>query len=233
LQPPPRTHENNEILESHGLAAGCWLLLGWHRYGYDFTATHASPLDAGCVASSSKDVNIGPTARELFPDPQWWSADVDGVARDLTIAFIRNATRDGRPFYVHFHLHASHATIDPRPEQYNRSYPFATSCQTPRRAAWAAANPGGSGTPGEPCEFQSYYGSQHWADTQRIKPVVDAVDALGIRSSTYIIFSTDNGPASAGQEASKGMALTANGKGGESSFVRRFTYVTSVLVKKY
>ena len=87
------------------------------EYGYDFTATHASPVEAGCVPSSLTDVNIGESAADLFPDKQWWSADVDGVASDLSISFIRNATREHRPFYVHFHLHASHATIDPRPEQ--------------------------------------------------------------------------------------------------------------------
>ena len=148
------------------------------EYGYDFTATHASPLDAGCVPSSSTDLNIGPTNHELFPkeEKQWWSADVDGVAKDLTIDFIRNATAVQQPFYVHFHLHASHGTIDPRPEQYNITYPFAATCQLPRTAAWAAANPGGTGTPGEPCEFQAYWGNQHWADTDRIKPVIDEVD---------------------------------------------------------
>ncbi len=180
------------------------------EYGYDFTATHASPLDAGCLPSSSKDLNIGATARDIFPEQKWWSADVDGVAKDLTIDFIRNATRDQQPFYVHFHLHASHGTIDPRPEQYNRTYPFAATCQLPRTAAWAAANPGGNGIPGEPCEFQAYWGNQHWADTKRIKPVVDEVDHLGVRNNTYIIFTTDNGPA-ASQEPTKGMALTSQG----------------------
>ena len=135
------------------------------------------------------------------------------MAKDLTIDFIRNATRDQRPFYVHFHLHASHGTIDPRPEQYNRTYPFATTCQLPRTAAWAAANPGGSGTPGEPCEFQAYWGNQHWADTERIKPVVDEVDRLGLRSTTYVVFTTDNGPA-ASQEPTSGMALTSQGVAG-------------------
>jgi hypothetical protein len=118
------------------------------------TATFASPLEAGCVPISATDLSIGQNAKNFFPDVKWWDADVDGVARDLTIAFIRNATKAGMPFYVHYHLHASHATIDPRPEMYNGSYPFKTTCQRPRTAASAAANPGGSGTPGEPCDFQ-------------------------------------------------------------------------------
>jgi hypothetical protein len=156
------------------------------------TATHASPIDAGCLPESPIDLSLGKDAKHFFPDNQWWSADVDGVARDLTIAFIRNATKENKPFYVHFHLHASHATIDPRPEQYNQTYPFASTCQLPMTAAWAAANPGGTGVPGEPCAFQAYWGTQHWTDMDRIKPVIDVIDELGLRPTTYIIFTTDN-----------------------------------------
>ena len=35
-------------------------------------------------------------------------------------------------------------------------------------------------------DWQAYWGNQNWADTQRIKPVIDEVDRLGVRSNTYI-----------------------------------------------
>ena len=170
-------------------------------YGFDRTATHASSIDAECAPSTDSDLNLGRSNAQLFPDNgQWWSADVDGVASNLTIEFIRNATEAAAPFYVHLWLHMSHATIDPRPSQYTGLYPFNVTCQNPRVSAFAAANPGGRGTPGEPCNVQAYYGSQHWTDTERIKPVIDAVNDLGLRDRTYIVFSTDNGPAGAGIE---------------------------------
>ena len=100
----------------------------------------------------------------------------------------------------------------------------------PPAAASEASNPGGAGTPGEPCGFQAYWGAQHWTDTQRIKPVIDEVDALGLRPSTCkcssrrciimhhaassseaskrrvcvladVVFSSDNGPVASGIEA--------------------------------
>ena len=57
-----------------------------------------------------------------------------------------NASGAGAPFYVQVWLHMSHATIDPRPEQYADVYPFNLTCGAPRTAAFAAANPGGNGT---------------------------------------------------------------------------------------
>jgi arylsulfatase A-like enzyme len=170
------------------------------EYGFDRTATHASAIDAGCVPSTEKDIDLGHTNRALFPDPQWQSADVDDVVRDLSIAFMRNATEASKAFYVQAWLHMSHAKIEPRPSQYAGAYPYNLTCLLPRTASFAAANPGGSGTPGEPCDTQAYYGSQHWTDTERIRPLIEVVDSLGVRENTYIVFSTDNGPASAGIE---------------------------------
>ena len=95
------------------------------EYGFDATATHASPLEAGCLSSTDTDADLGKRSA-LIPNATWWSADVDEVAKDLAIAFIRNASRGG-PFYVQLWLHMSHATIDPRPEQFE-AYPYAETC---------------------------------------------------------------------------------------------------------
>ena len=65
------------------------------EYGFDQSATHASSVEAGCAPSTHADIDLGKRNRELFPDSQWWSADVDGVAKDLTVEFIRNATKAG------------------------------------------------------------------------------------------------------------------------------------------
>ena len=95
------------------------------EYGFDATATHASPLEAGCLSSTDTDADLGKRSA-LIPNATWWSADVDDVAKQLTISFIRNASRGG-PFYVQLWLHMSHATIDPRPEQFE-AYPYAETC---------------------------------------------------------------------------------------------------------
>ena len=71
------------------------------------------------------DADLGKRSA-LIPNATWWSADVDGVAKNLTVSFIRNASRGG-PFYVQLWLHMSHATIDPRPEQFD-AYPYAETC---------------------------------------------------------------------------------------------------------
>ena len=84
------------------------------EYGFDITATHASPIEAACLPSSDIDRDLG--EHSPLVDHAWWSADVDEVAKDLAIEFMRNATREGRPFYTQLWLHMSHATIDPRPE---------------------------------------------------------------------------------------------------------------------
>lgn len=170
------------------------------EYGFDRTATHASPLDSQCLPSTPTDLNLGVTNKAFFPDAQWHSADLDTVASELTMTFIQNASSAKKPFYVQLWLHMSHATVDPRPEQYADMYPFSLTCQNPRTAAFGAANPGGNGTPGEPCDVQAYYGAQHWTDTRVIKRVIDTVDDLGLRGNTYVLFSTDNGPAGAGIE---------------------------------
>ena len=170
------------------------------EYGFDRTATHASAVEAGCALSTAADLSLGKHNQELFPDKQWWSADIDSVAKDLAIKFIRNATEAGEPFYVQLWLHMSHATIDPRPAQYAGMYPFNLTCQDTRSAAFAAANPGGAGIPGEPCNAQAYFGAQHWTDTEVIQPLIATLDDLRLRDNTYVIFSTDNGPAGAGIE---------------------------------
>jgi len=168
------------------------------EYGFDRTATHGSPLEAKCVNSTAVDGSLGPGS-DLMPDKRWWSADVDGAATELTVGFMQDAVEESKPFYVQLWLHMSHSTIDPRPEQYKATYPFETTCLDARMAAPAAANPNGTGHPGEPCDFQAFWGAQHDTDTSRIKRVIDAVDELGVRDNTFIVFSADNGPAATGQ----------------------------------
>lgn len=39
---------------------------------------------------------------------------------------------------------------------------------------------------------QIFWGSQTWSDMHRFGPVIDAIDSLGIRDNTYIVFSSDS-----------------------------------------
>lgn len=43
------------------------------------------------------------------------------------------------------------------------------------------------------CPSQIFWGAQTYSDTDRFAPVIAAVDNLGIRDNTYIVFSSDNG----------------------------------------
>lgn len=98
-----------------------------------------------------------------------------------------------KPFYLDLWWHMSHDTIDPRPEQYTETFPFNTTCLFPAKASCSAAGGGDSKTSCEPCNWQVFWGAQTWSDMHRIGPVIDAIDHLGIRDNTYIIFSSDNG----------------------------------------
>ena len=72
----------------------------------------------------------------------------------------------------------------------------------PRPTAAAAANPNGTGAhPGEPCDFQTYWGAQHMTDAVRIRGVIDALDALGVRNNTFVVFSTGKCPACSTRKA--------------------------------
>ena len=167
------------------------------EYGFNRTATFGSPVEALCAPASAADLNLAPDGERDF-----WSADVDGVSANLTIDFIRNATQHGSPFYVQWWLHMSHNTIDPRPSQYRDTYPFTSTCLNPRPTAAAAANPNGTGAhPGEPCDFQTYWGAQHMTDAVRIRGVIDALDALGVRNNTFVVFSTGKCPACSTRKA--------------------------------
>lgn len=92
---------------------------------------------------------------------------------DDTLAFIRNH-RDG-PFYVNAWFSDVHATLNPSPEQLARTKKF---------------QPGSVDFYGVE---QVYYAALLEMDRQ-IGRFVEAVDALGIKERTLIIFSSDNGP---------------------------------------
>mmetsp|Transcript_24273 Transcript_24273/g.72478 ORF Transcript_24273/g.72478 Transcript_24273/m.72478 type:complete len:560 (-) Transcript_24273:1121-2800(-) len=156
-------------------------------YGFDRTGTYGSPVEAGCVPRTDKDEFA--SLSQIWPADQWWSADVDDYTRNQGIEVMTQAVQTGKPFYLQLWWHMSHDTIDPRPSQYNETFPYKTTCLFPAKAACNAE----SGGTCEPCNWQIFWGSQTWSDMHRIGPVIDAVDELGIRDNTYIIFSTDNG----------------------------------------
>lgn len=157
------------------------------EYGFDRTGTYGSQVEAGCLPQTAKDQFASLSGAK----DQWWSADVDDYTKEQGIKFMTESVRDGKPFYLQLWWHMSHDTIDPRPEQYNESFPFETTCLFPATASCNANNGGKAGC--QPCNWQIFWGSQTWSDMYRFKPVVDAVDALGIRENTYIVFSSDNG----------------------------------------
>eukprot|EP00947_MAST-08B_sp_MAST-8B-sp1_P005379 g5379.t1 len=159
-------------------------------YGFHHTGTYGSPVEAGCVERSATDEFASKS--QIFPGgkDQWWSADVGDYIRDRGIAAMKESVAAGQPFYINLWWHMSHDTIDPRPEQYNTTFPFETTCLFPAKAA-CNAETGGNGC--GPCNWQVFWGAQTYSDSHRFGPVIDAVDSLGIRNNTYIIFSSDNG----------------------------------------
>ena len=84
-------------------------------------------------------------------DHPWWSADVGDYIRDRGIAHMRASAKAGNPFYLHLWWHMSHDTIDPRPEQFNTTYPYHTTCLFPATASCQAAS---GGADCEPCNWQ-------------------------------------------------------------------------------
>lgn len=94
---------------------------------------------------------------------------------------MKNASAASKPFYLHLWWHMSHDTIDPRPEQ-TADFPVSTNCFARSTAANQTI-----------CPSQIYWGAQQWSDRHRFGPVIAAVDEMGLRNNTYIIFSTDNG----------------------------------------
>eukprot|EP01052_Picozoa_sp_SAG31_P085841 SAG31_NODE_46407_length_254_cov_1.329032_1_plen_49_part_01 len=49
------------------------------------------------MPSTDTDANL--RGSPLLADPEWFSADVDEVVKDLSILFMQNSTRRGKPFY--------------------------------------------------------------------------------------------------------------------------------------
>lgn len=145
-------------------------------YGFDFSATHSGPVQSNRSLVDAHNIVAGNTS------DRWWSADVDGVVRDYAIDFMRNASGAGRPFYVNLWLHMSHDTIDPRPEQYQTTYPFDQTCLFASKAAGQTI-----------CPSQIFWGAQTYTDSDRVAPLLAAVDELGVRDTTYVVWSSDNG----------------------------------------
>jgi len=147
-------------------------------YGFDDSSTYGSPVMAFPGLADEHNRLIG---REEGADPHWWSADVGDDIRDSGIRFMKEAVGNSTPFYLHLWWHMSHDTIDPRPEQLV-DFPFNTTCNFPSKELGQTT-----------CPSQIFWGAQTWSDKHRFGPVIRAVDELGIRDNTYIIFSTDNG----------------------------------------
>ena len=163
------------------------------EYGFDHTGTYGSPVYGHCTGTppTEKDevASKAQAAGEKGPDP-WWSADVGDYIRDRGIEHMTAASKANKPFYLHLWWHMSHDRIDPRPEQYNVTFPYKATCLFPATASCQAA---GGGTDCEPCNWQIFWGVQTYSDMHRFAPVIAAIDELGIRDNTYIVFSTDNG----------------------------------------
>jgi len=150
------------------------------EYGFDDTATYGSPIEADPSLVNAHNHIVGYMANNSTR-PDWWSADVGDDIRDRGIAFMQDAVGNHTPFYLHLWWHMSHDTIDPRPEQLV-DFPFANTCDFPATELGQTH-----------CPSRIFWGAQTWSDKHRFAPVIAAVDALGIRDNTYIIFSTDNG----------------------------------------
>eukprot|EP00756_Hemistasia_phaeocysticola_P048672 Hpha_TRINITY_DN23080_c0_g1::TRINITY_DN23080_c0_g1_i1::g.109425::m.109425 len=146
------------------------------EYGFNITATFGSPVEANRSLVDKQNL--------LALDPRdhpWWSADVDNFTATHAIDFMQNAVTAGQPFYVNLWFHMSHDTIDPRPEWFEEEYPFNETCLFAAKMAGETV-----------CPAQIYWGAQYYTD-KRYRQVVEAVDAMGAKEDTLIVFSTDNG----------------------------------------
>eukprot|EP01060_Flectonema_neradi_P013995 TRINITY_DN20709_c0_g1_i1.p1 TRINITY_DN20709_c0_g1~~TRINITY_DN20709_c0_g1_i1.p1 ORF type:complete len:531 (+),score=90.16 TRINITY_DN20709_c0_g1_i1:67-1593(+) len=157
------------------------------EYGFDLTGTYAGPVEANHSLIDSKNL----LALDAQTDP-WWNSDVDNFTVTQGIEFMTKAVRDDKPFYVNLWFHMSHDVVDPRPEWFETLYPFNKTCLFPARMAGETV-----------CPAQIFWGAQSFTDG-RFKQVVDAVDNLGVKENTLIVFSTDNGAQSRTWTSGKG-----------------------------
>jgi arylsulfatase A-like enzyme len=112
------------------------------------------------------------------------------VHDDVRLAnkFIRNAHKQGKPFFVNLWMHESHTPFHTLPK-YRRRFP-------------------------ELDETDNIYASVLSHADDRIGEVLNTLDELKIADNTLVIFSSDNGPARAHKPtALKSMYDTATGKG--------------------
>lgn len=100
----------------------------------------------------------------------------------------------------------SHDTIDPRPEQLI-DFPFEETCTFPSKMLGEVT-----------CPSQIFWGAQTYSDRERFGPTIAAVDNLGIRENTYIVFSTDNGAQSRGFRLARGPNAFDNAVGTQGPF---------------
>ncbi len=145
------------------------------RYGFDLTATYGSPIEANSSLANAQNLPLG-----NFSDP-WWSAKAGDAIKNHGINWMNASVAAGQPFYLNLWWHMSHDTIDPLPAQM-ADFPFKSTCLFPATMAGQTV-----------CPSQIYWGAQTNADKTTFAPVIAMLDTLGIRNSTYVIFSTDNG----------------------------------------
>eukprot|EP00051_Salpingoeca_urceolata_P017525 m.239577 g.239577 ORF g.239577 m.239577 type:complete len:545 (+) comp18979_c0_seq4:46-1680(+) len=153
----------------------------WHL---GCTPNSPSPNAYG-IDDSSTYVSNPAVAPQLgnFSD-LWFPSNSSRLIVDHAIRFIKNATAEGKPFYLNLWFHISHAPLAPTPQQLEQ-FPTATYC------AWSGMTRRTEYY--HHCPIQVFRASQHDAD-QQIGRLFDFLKLKDLDRDTITLFSGDNGP---------------------------------------
>lgn len=86
-------------------------------------------------------------------------------------------------------------------------FPFQSTCLFPAKQLGQVT-----------CPAQVFWGAQTYSDKHRFSRVIDAVDQLGIRNNTYIVFSADNGAQTQKWHGKAGLGEFDNAVGTQGPF---------------
>lgn len=142
----------------------------WHLAGGG-PAAHGFDSDANDGATDNSDGDLGPSP--INPDPK----QAYGIT-DRSIAYLASRVNNGTPFY----LQASHYAVHDTTQTSQSSYD-----------SYAGVTPGTYHT-------NRYYAGMTTDLDINVGRLLDELDALGIRNSTYVMYESDNGAPQAQSE---------------------------------
>jgi len=135
----------------------------WH-IGGGGPVNHGFDANANDGATNNLDGDVGPNP--INPDPK-----ATYSVTDRALSFLSDRVANGRPFYLQVSYYAVHEEIQTRQSTYDTF----------------------NGVPKGTWHTNQYYAGMTADLDINVGRVLDQLDSLGIRNSTYVIYTSDNG----------------------------------------